>query len=155
MGTKATSNKISTGLSGTAGEYFTAAQLSRLGHIASINLKNTKDVDILVMNATGTRQVMIQVKTGQGSERRWMLTRKAESLKNDNLFYVFVNLIDLDSLPEFYIVPSTVVAEHVSTEHKKWLASPGRKGKAHMDNNIRNFRDHKGEYKDRWDILDL
>ena len=147
--------KISSGLSGTAGEYFVAAQLSSLGHVASINLKNTKAVDILVMNESGTRQVMIQVKTGQGSERRWMLTMKSETLINDNLFYVFVNLISLEALPEFYIVPSKIVAEHISSSHTRWLSTPGMKGRIRQDSAIRNFRDLEGKYKDRWDILGL
>lgn len=155
MAKKNPTEKITSGLSGVAGEYFVAAQLSRLGHIASINLKNTKNVDILVMNGSGTRQVMIQVKCGQGSERRWILSRSAESLINDNLFYVFVNLLERNELPEFYVVPSRTVAEQVSTVHRRWLSSPGTKGQRHKDTAVRNFRDLQGEFKDRWDILCL
>jgi hypothetical protein len=46
--------KIPSELSCTAGEHIVAGQLSRLGHIASINLKNTKGVDILAMNTKAT-----------------------------------------------------------------------------------------------------
>lgn len=152
---KVAPEKIPTGLSGTAGEYFVAAQLSRLGHIASINLKNTKGVDILVMNDSGTRQVMIQVKTNQGSERTWMLTKKADTLKQDHLFYVFVNLNGVRAMPEFFIVPSKVVAEYGLHDHLTWLKTPGKKGQPHKDNSIRIFRDEVMAYRDQWDTLGL
>jgi hypothetical protein len=38
-------SRLSTGLSGVAGEYFVAAELSRRGYIASITLRNTRGVD--------------------------------------------------------------------------------------------------------------
>lgn len=74
-------DRLSTGLSGVAGEYFVAAELSRRGYVASINLKNTKGVDILVMNQEATRTSMIQVKTFQGSKREWILSKKADSVE--------------------------------------------------------------------------
>jgi len=48
-------------LSGIAGEYFVAGELSRRGYIASITLRNTASIDILASN--GERTVNIQVKT--------------------------------------------------------------------------------------------
>ena len=38
-------------LAGVAGEYFVAAELSRRSYIASITLRNTYGVDLLVTNA--------------------------------------------------------------------------------------------------------
>jgi len=155
MAKKIHTEKIPSALSGTAGEYFVAAQLSRLGHIASINLKNTKGVDILVMNEKATQTVMIQVKTNQGSERTWMLTKKADTLFNDKLFYVFVNLNGVNAPPDFFIVPSKVVAEYGLNDHTTWLNSPGKKGQVHKDNSIRIFRDEVMKYRNRWDTLGL
>lgn len=37
--------KLSSVLSGVAGEYYVAAELSKRGYIASITLRNTKGVD--------------------------------------------------------------------------------------------------------------
>jgi hypothetical protein len=37
-------------LAGVAGECFVAAELSRRGFIASITLRNTRDIDIVVTN---------------------------------------------------------------------------------------------------------
>lgn len=69
-------SRLSTGLSGVAGEYLVAAELSRRGYIASITLRNTRGIDILVSNADATRSVGIQVKTNQSSSRILGLKRK-------------------------------------------------------------------------------
>jgi hypothetical protein len=65
-------------LCGVAGEYFVAAELSRRGFIASMTLRNTKGIDILVSNAEATRQVGIQVKTNRRNRPIWILNSKAE-----------------------------------------------------------------------------
>ena len=72
-----------------------------------------------------------------------------------NLFYVFVNLISKDKLPEFYIVPSKVVAKYTSTNHKKWLEAKGVKGQTRNDSSMRKFQDNKQEYLDMWELLKL
>ena len=55
--------KISSILTGVAGEYFVAAELSLRGYVASITLRNTKGIDIVVSNEEGNKTVNIQVKT--------------------------------------------------------------------------------------------
>src|SRR5438445_1186154 len=85
-------------LCGVAGEYFVAAELSRLGYIASITLRNTRGVDILASNRDATKSVAIQVKTNQRGAPEWILTEKIERGEEtradvpENLFFVFVNL---------------------------------------------------------------
>ena len=148
-------SKISTGLSGVAGEYFVAGELTRRGLIASITLRNTRGVDILVAGQDATRSAGIQVKTNQGSSKGWMLTKKAEKLENEGLFYAFVNLNGLESEPTYHIVPSSVVAESCRRTHSEWLATPGRGGRPHKDNSIRKFTDADDRWKDRWDVLGL
>lgn len=148
-------DRLSTGLSGVAGEYFVAAELSRRGYEASINLKNTQGVDILVMNEEATRTAMIQVKTFQGSKREWILSKKAERISGPRLFYVFVLLNGLDGKPEFFIVPSADVAEYVAKDHSDWLKGVGKKGQQRNDNTMRQFRDQNGAYQDRWELLGL
>jgi hypothetical protein len=137
--------RISKGLSGVAGEYFVAAELSRLGFIASITLRNTRGVDILVAGADASRSAGIQVKTNQGNQKRWMLNKKAESLEEDGLFYVFVNLNGPAATPTYHVVPSTVVAEHCRRTHREWLASPGRHGGERKDTPMRVFYDPEDE----------
>ena len=142
-------------LSGVAGEYFVAAELSRRGYLASITLRNTKGVDILCSNADATKTVAIQVKTNKRSNRDWMLNQKAESFYSNNHFYVFLNLHDNQQQPDYFIVPSGVVATHVKEAHATWLATPGKAGRAHIDTSMRKFADLSEEYRDRWNILDL
>src|SRR6476620_6644828 len=97
-------SRLSTGLSGVAGEYFVAAELSRRGHVASLTLRNTRGIDVLASNSDATRSVGIQVKTCQGRKPQWLMNEKAESESAENLFYVFVCLPKAGS-PDFYVVP--------------------------------------------------
>lgn len=142
-------------LAGVSGEYFVAAELSRRGYISSVTLKNTKGIDILVCNESASKTLGVQVKTNQINKREWVLNNKAEDIVDKGIFYVFVNIFDLESLPEFYIVPSSVVAEFVKNEHKKWLAAPGKRGQSHNDSSMRKFKDLKQKYLSRWDLLKL
>ena len=68
---------------------------------------------------------------------------------------MFVNLGTLSDSPEFYIVPSRIVAKTVLEGHANWLKTPGKSGRAHKDNNIRNFHITDTKYLDRWDLLGL
>ena len=110
-------SKLSPILSGIAGEYLTAGELSRRGFIASVTLKNSKGVDILVTNSGATKTLGIQVKTNQDSLKWWLLDKKAENFFADHLFYVFVNL-NSGRAPDFFIVPSKTVAKAIKENHK-------------------------------------
>lgn len=148
-------SRLSPGLSGIAGEYYVAAELSRRGYVASLTLRNTKGIDILASNVDATRTVGIQVKTHQGRGAEWVLSKKTEDAElADNLYFVFVSLNN-DAAPSFHIVPREVVVQYISSNHAKWLATPGRHGQAHQDSAMRKFKDQTGEYRDRWDLLGL
>lgn len=142
-------------LAGVAGEYFVAAELSRRGHIASISLRNTRGIDILATNAEASRSVTIQCKTSQFAKTSWMLSDKCEAFVSENHFYVFVVLGTLLERPRYHVVPSAAVAKFVRDNHSNWLATPGRNGRAHVDNPVRNFHDTANEYLERWDLLGL
>ena len=151
---KQANTKITPLLAGVAGEYFVAAELSRRGYIASISLRNTRGIDILATNAAASRSVTIQCKTSQ-SRNVWMLSDKSESFYSDNHFYVLVALGGPLERPRYHVVPSAAVAKHVRDNHSNWLARPGRHGRAHVDNPVRNFHDRANEYLERWDLLGL
>lgn len=142
-------------LSGISGEYFVAAELSRLGYIASITLRNTRGVDILASNQTSTRTVAIQVKTTRTNKPVWMMNVKAEEFKGPNHFYVFVNLRGEKQRPDFHIVPCKDVANFVTKEHRKWLETPGVKGQKHNETKMRKFEDRSSRYLEKWDLLGL
>jgi hypothetical protein len=148
-------SKISSILAGVSGEYFVAAELSRRGYICSVTLKNTKGIDILVCNEDASKNLGIQVKTNQINKSEWVLNEKCEKLNDKNIFYVFVNLKSIDFLPEYYIVPSKVVAKYTSTNHKKWLSEKGKKGQQRNDSTMRKFKDIDKDYLGRWDLLPL
>jgi len=143
-------------LTGVAGEYFVAAELTKRGYIASITLRNTRGIDILVSNRDATKSVGIQVKsTRYSNTRAWILNKKSENYYTNNLFYVFVNLKEGNQRPDFFIVPSKIVAEYITKSHKKWLKKPNRSGGKHKDSSMRKFSDKEENYLECWEILDL
>ena len=92
----ATRDRLPGGLSGVAGEYFVAAELSRRGYIATLTLRNARGIDIIVADSDSTRSVGIQVKTSQSPGAAWLASKKVEEATvANNLFFVFVNLISV------------------------------------------------------------
>lgn len=146
------SEKLSKGLSGIAGEYFVAAELSCRGFMASITLRNNDSIDIHATKLSDKKMLAIQVKTKQQG-RSWPLNKKAEDLMADNLYYVFVSLRSLDERPDYFVVPSATVAHRIKSGHCEWLDTPGKKGQPHNDTNMRMFVDIKEEFLERWDFL--
>ena len=138
---------------GIAGEYLVAAELTLRGYVAAITLRNTRGMDIIASTNDGSRSVSIQVKTSSGKKPKWVLTRKAESYFDDNHFYVFVALGNLDERPSYHIVPSKVVADYVATSHKAWLAGTKKGGAKRKDSSMRNFADPDHKYQDQWHTL--
>jgi len=122
-----TVKELSPLLAGVSGEYFVAAELSKKEYIASITLRNTKGIDILCSNQEATKSLGIHVKTNRNSKRSWLLSEKSDNYFTDNLFYIFVNLNDNLKFPEFFIVPSKIVANFTKDSHSKWLNTPGKK----------------------------
>jgi len=147
------SGKLSHVLTGVAGEYFVAAELSRRGYIASITLRNTQGIDILASDPNATRQVAIQVKTNQNNKREWILNSKAEEMISDSFFYIFVSFGTEGHSPDYFIVPSKKVAQQIQLLHKKWLGTPGKDGSLHKDSSMRKFEDFNGKYLGKWSIL--
>jgi hypothetical protein len=155
VGRKVSCAHIPSILAGVTGEYLVAAELSRRGYIASISLRNTRGMDILVTNQEGTHSVTIQVKTSQKEKKSWLLSETSESFVPDNHYYVFVQLGALLERAHFHIVPSSAVAKFTREDHAGWLARPGRSGAGHVDNAMRKFRDPEGRYLEKWEVLGL
>lgn len=55
--------KLEATLVGVAGEYLVAGELSLRGYIASITLRNSRGIDIIISSSDGTKSASIQVKT--------------------------------------------------------------------------------------------
>lgn len=146
-------DKLSKQLSGIAGEYFVAAELSRKGFIAAVTLRNTRGADILVSRPGGKRSATVQVKTNQyGRVRKWVLTKSDETPQGENHYYVFVALNGRDDPPEYHVVPGNYVANWCAQNHKSWLEGTKRDGGNRKDSSIRNF--YPGEkFRNAWDSL--
>ena len=52
-------------------------------------------------------------------------------------------LNDHERAPDYFIVPSKVVADYSKVTHKEWLSTPGRSGAVHSDTPVRNLKTRK------------
>ena len=137
---------------GNSGEYFVAGELERRGFTCAVPMSNTKDFDILAINRETNNQYAIQVKTTSYKSKEWILGKKNEDLKGDNIVYVLVSLNELE-VPEYHIVPSKVVADKIKKDHANWLKTPGRNGKQHNDNSMIKFSDKEDKYLNNWEYM--
>lgn len=147
--------KISRNLSGIAGTYYVAAELSRRGYVALVTLKNTVGVDIFVSSEQSFKSIGIQVKTNQHSKRKgWLLSKKNEELSDENLVYVLVNMKEDGERPDFYIIPSETLAQEVRDGHLKWSETPGKDGQIRNgDTTMRMFGDKEEKYLEKWELI--
>ena len=145
-------------ITGVAGEYFAAAELSRRGWIAVLTLKNTPNIDLIATTPDGKRTVNIQVKPRSIANRQgWILNKGIETLVPKSNFYIaFVDLQGMDSKPDYYVIPKNLFAKWIAKRHQDWLAAPGRNGHVRTDNPIRAFdkpQFHVFEkYHNNWNI---
>lgn len=131
--------KISSQLSGIAGEYYVAAELSRRGYLAAITLRNSDGVDILTSSLDSEDLASIQVKTSQG-KKKWILNKKVENEKSINKYYVFVYLpSDINQPPEYFFINSLILANKTFEGHRRWLNKLGKNGRIRKDSDARQF----------------
>ena len=150
-----------------AGEYYVLAELARRDAIASMTLRNTKGVDILVAPLRRREAFKVEVKTATsppsnaalfhegGRCFHWRLSKKHETIKAPNLIYVFVWLPEAPTPPNFFVVKSSAVAKYVKWEHAHWLKT---KGDTVKDSDMRLFRIPETDpeaFQDNWKLLGL
>jgi hypothetical protein len=128
-------------LSGMRGVYLVAAELSRLGFVASPTSRSAAAADILATDQTCERAFSVQVKTNSGSDGFWLVGSKI--LVSDTHFYVLVNLNakKAGGAPDFFIVPSKHVKQHTVCE------------KSANAEFYSLYRRSILEYKDRWELF--
>jgi Holliday junction resolvase-like predicted endonuclease len=91
---KAANRRTGYNITGVAGEYFVAAELSRRGWVATLTLKNTPNIDVIATTPDGSRTVKIQVKTRSVKNRHaWVFNKGVEALVRGHNFYIA--LVDL------------------------------------------------------------
>jgi len=118
------------------------SQLLRRGLIAALAPQGVPNLDIVVSDVSGIRQLGLQVKSrlNKGSDGGWHMGAKHETIVSPNLFYCFVDFGNdtLDAVQTF-VIPSLQVAEVVKDSHATWLANPGKNGHVRKDSNLRRL----------------
>ena len=149
---------------GLAGEFYVLAQLAQRGFVASLTLANTKAVDILVFNESLDHLFKLEVKTTNQPPRRdklfsddlvysWPMSAKHERVADSRLFFCFVALQGPCTLPLFFIVPSSYVADYVREQHLYWQRARAREGTL---TSMRQFRIRITDplaFRDNWSLL--
>ena len=132
-------------LTGMRGVYLVAAELSKLGLIASPTSRSAKGADILVTDQRCSRAWSVQVKTNAKTYAFWLLNSKTEEMVSASHIYALVNLraSKAGESIEYFIVPSKVVAERMVHDWSKaktseWFAI---------------YRDKVVDYQDKWGIF--
>ena len=160
------SKQIDKQLVGAAGEHLVLSRLLSRGLLAAQAPRGTRKVDILVNHLEGLRPSLIQVKTCSGTSANgaWHMSEKHEHIRDEDLFYCFVNFWG-DS-PSVHVVPANRVADAVHENHALWLATPGAKGQPHNDSKMRwivnNYKLEPAgaphgwldEYLEKWELIE-
>ena len=97
-------------LTGMLGVYLTAAELTKFGFIVSPTSRSAFGADLLVTDQRCRKAWSVQVKTNRKAAAFWLVNAHAGDSYSDSHVYVFVNLRG-DSRPDYFVVPSTVVAK--------------------------------------------
>ncbi|MFI4919728.1 MAG: hypothetical protein ACHP65_09255 [Legionellales bacterium] len=82
--------KQSNALIGSAGVHYVCAILSMNGMIALPTVRNTKGIDIVVLNHEGSFLANLQIKTSHKKVSSWIVGADYERWYGDNNHYVFV-----------------------------------------------------------------
>lgn len=118
--------EISSGASGSAGEYYAQSFLIRAGLIACQTPAGTATYDLIAMSPNAASFTPIQVKTIRNTNR-WLLADSHET-EVPNLVFCFVQFTDSVSGTRIFFVPANVVSEVISISNQIYLALPGRNG---------------------------
>ena len=110
-------------MTGMRGVYVVAAELAKRGLVVSPTSRSARGADLLVTDQKCVNAWSVQVKTNRKPSGSWLLNKDAADFNSDSHVYVFVNLKANDQRPEFFIVPSSVVAckmQHVNRPNSIW-----------------------------------
>jgi len=129
-------------LTGMQGVYLVASELSRHGLIASPTSRSARGADILVTDQDCERAFSVQVKTNSTGSSYWLLNADAKRITSPTHIYVFVRLKKNAGAPDFFVVPSQVVADEMAS-------SVGANG------NWQSFDQEKASrFQDKWNIFE-
>ncbi len=143
------SKRINAQMTGMQGVFLVAAELTKHALIASPTSRSSFGADILATDAKCVQAWSVQVKTNAGKASFWLLNKHSSKTKSATHIYVLVNLNQKDRQavrePEFYIVPSRVLA-------KRMYATPPRGSSGAVFYAI--SKKNVAEFKDKWDVFE-
>lgn len=127
-------------LTGMAGVYLVAAELSRRGFIASPTSRSARGADILVTDQACRNSFSVQVKTNAKPSSFWLVGKHVAVAKSH--IYVLVNLRPLAApgATAYFVLPSAILKKRVACYRRpnsEWWAV--RRGDIL-------------KYQDRWEV---
>ena len=124
---------------GNAGEYYIASRLSAENFIATLTLGRAEKYDILALSPDG-RAIKLSVKTAyKETSKSFILSTKDESGASNDFYYAFVRLNQFNKEPDFWIIPSKVVAPLIKHSQEVWMKTLGRKNQQHKETTMRQL----------------
>jgi len=108
-------------ISGMAGVYYVAYELSRRGYIALPTNRNVAGFDIVVSNQKGLRHTTLQVKTLQSKGSYWLINRPVPDYMktSSRAFYIFTRFDKKQERSECFIASAKEVAEQL----ERWVGN--------------------------------
>ena len=128
-------------ITGMLGVYLTAVELIKRGFIVSPTSRSAMGADLLVTDQRCCNTWSVQVKTNAKSAKFWLTNERSKGLASKSHVYVFVNAKPKAGEPEFYVVPSGVVARKIKTTPPRSTGSIWHS----------YWKDER--YKDGWDVF--
>ncbi|HEY4505207.1 MAG TPA: hypothetical protein VJG67_00750 [Candidatus Paceibacterota bacterium] len=124
---------------GNAGEYYIASRLSAENFIATLTLGRAEKYDILALSPDG-RAIKLSIKTAyRETAKSFILSAKDENGASNDFYYAFVRLNQFNKEPDFWIIPSKVVAPLIKHSQEIWMKTLGRKSQQHKETPMRQL----------------
>jgi hypothetical protein len=125
---------MSTQLTGAAGEYYVAAELSRRAWACSITPKGVARTDVLAQHVESGYVIAVQVKSTATGTTFTLGEKNEAPSPTTNEWYALVGFDASSSAPRYFFLPRNHVAALIYVDHRVWLKKPARDGSPHNDN---------------------
>ena len=136
-------------MTGMRGAYLVASELTKNGLIVSPTSRSSFGADLLVTDEKCKKAWSVQVKTNNGRPNFWLANKHSLQTTSPSHVYVMVNLCQANErqkkkylAPDFYIVPSRIIAKNLRTTRR-------RTGSIFYSLWLQDIE----KYKDRWKIF--
>lgn len=143
-----------------AGEHFVVAELNKRGAFAMSFAGNMPKIDLIACNHDQSRTIHIQVKTkSSGRAFQTSITEGKPTVApqdplEEKVFWVFVDIGNQDSAPQYWIAPGWWVRNDIYKAHQQYLDRHGGKRAKNPDSTHHAIDEKRlKEWQDRWDIL--